>query len=160
MSNFNKALEFVLRWEGGYVNDPKDPGGETKYGISKRAFPKEDIKNMTKERAAEIYQQHYWIPSGCERMELGMATAVFDSAVNCGVGRAKQWLAKSKDAFDIIKARNDYYDVIIARNKNLLKFRRGWLNRTADLEKFIRSLSRPSQSPSGTQTAGKTSPSK
>lgn len=153
MSNFNKALEFTLRWEGGYVNDPADPGGETKYGISKRAFPKLDIKNLTKEKAAEIYQQNYWIPTGCEKMELGMAIAAFDAAVNCGVGRAKQWVAKSKTAFDIINLRNEYYDVIIAKNKTLMKFRKGWLNRTADLVKFIKNLESPSLSPSGKQNA-------
>ncbi|MBI5843910.1 MAG: hypothetical protein HZB23_04475 [Deltaproteobacteria bacterium] len=45
--------------EGGYVNDPADPGGETRFGISRRAYPNEDIKALTRERAAEIYYRDY-----------------------------------------------------------------------------------------------------
>jgi lysozyme family protein len=52
--NFDKALSFVLSWEGGYSNDPDDPGGETNFGISKRSYPNENIKDMTKERASEL----------------------------------------------------------------------------------------------------------
>ena len=44
---FSEAIEIVLKHEGGYVNDPDEPGGETKYGISKRSFPKYYIKNLT-----------------------------------------------------------------------------------------------------------------
>lgn len=51
MSDFDKAFEIVIGHEGGYVNNPKDPGGETKYGISKRTYPNEDIRGMTLERA-------------------------------------------------------------------------------------------------------------
>jgi len=57
--NFERCIAFVLRHEGGYVNDPRDPGGETKYGISKRAYPGLDIKNLTEEQAKEIYRQDY-----------------------------------------------------------------------------------------------------
>lgn len=49
-SNFTKAMQFISKWEGEYSNDPFDPGGETKYGISKRAYPNLDIKNLTKEK--------------------------------------------------------------------------------------------------------------
>ena len=51
---FEEAVKSVLKHEGGYVNDPKDPGGETNFGISKRAFPDLDIKNLTEEDAIEI----------------------------------------------------------------------------------------------------------
>ena len=51
---FYEIIEGVIEKEGGYVNDPDDPGGETKYGISKKAFPKEDIKNLTIVRAKDI----------------------------------------------------------------------------------------------------------
>ena len=60
---FKDLIDGVLVREGGYVDHPSDPGGETKYGIAKRSHPKEDIKNLTKERAAEIYEKDYWIPS-------------------------------------------------------------------------------------------------
>ena len=51
-SNFDAAMAEVFSHEGGYVNDPRDPGGETNMGISKRSYPNEDIRGMTRERAA------------------------------------------------------------------------------------------------------------
>jgi lysozyme family protein len=57
---FNKAFEDVLGLEGGYVNNPHDPGGETKWGISKKRYPKEDIKNLSVERAKALYKRDYW----------------------------------------------------------------------------------------------------
>jgi lysozyme family protein len=55
MYNFKCSIEFVFRREDGYVNDPQDPGGETRYGISKRFHPKVDIKALTKDQASGIY---------------------------------------------------------------------------------------------------------
>ena len=54
MKDFNEIIEKVLEHEGGYVNDPKDLGGETKYGITKRFYPDIDIKNLTIEQAKDI----------------------------------------------------------------------------------------------------------
>lgn len=53
--------EWVLKAEGGYSNNKKDPGGETKYGISKKQYPKVDIKSLTKKDAADIYYRDYWM---------------------------------------------------------------------------------------------------
>ena len=55
MAEFKLAIPRVITNEGGYVNDPDDPGGETKYGISKRSYPALDIKNLTVEQATAIY---------------------------------------------------------------------------------------------------------
>ena len=60
MKNFNEIIEQVLEHEGGYVNDPKDLGGETKYGITKRFYPGVNIKELTKEKAKQIYKDDYW----------------------------------------------------------------------------------------------------
>ena len=60
MTKFDKAMEHIFKWEGGYVNDAKDPGGETKYGICKRSHPTVDIKNLTKDQAKVIYKREYW----------------------------------------------------------------------------------------------------
>ena len=60
MSKFDEIIEVVLEHEGGYVNDPKDPGGETNFGIAKRSHPDVDIKNLTKEGDKEIYKEVYW----------------------------------------------------------------------------------------------------
>ena len=64
--SFESIVQVVLKHEGGYVNDPDDSGGETNFGISKRAFPDLDIKNLTKEDAVKIYHDKYWKPSRVE----------------------------------------------------------------------------------------------
>lgn len=68
--------------EGGYSNNPADPGGETKYGLSKRAYPGEDIANMTLDRAREIYRRDYWGPAGCDGLPDLLKYEMFDLAVN------------------------------------------------------------------------------
>jgi lysozyme family protein len=60
MPGFERALAFTLRWEGGLSQDPDDPGGTTKYGISARAHPEVDVRNLTLEDAKEIYRKEYW----------------------------------------------------------------------------------------------------
>lgn len=80
------------RIEGGYANDPNDSGGETNFGISKAAYPNEDIRALTVERAQELYKRDYWDASGAEQLPETMAVAVFDSAVNQGVGVAVRLL--------------------------------------------------------------------
>ncbi|QFS87582.1 MULTISPECIES: glycoside hydrolase family 108 protein [unclassified Marinobacter] len=92
---FEVAMEHVFHWEGGYVNDPRDPGGETKYGISKRAYPTVDIANLTKAQAREIYRRDYWEACRCGELPGPLALMVFDSAVNQGQGRAKRLLQAS-----------------------------------------------------------------
>jgi lysozyme family protein len=74
----------VIKREGGYVNDPKDPGGETKYGISKRSYPGEDIKNLTVERAAEIYERDFYRGPRLDALPLSHVEPVFDMGVNAG----------------------------------------------------------------------------
>ncbi len=84
MEAFDWALDFTFRWEGGYVNNPRDPGGETKWGISKRAHPDVDIATLTRDDAARIYWDTYWVEAGCEQLPRLTALAVFDFAVNSG----------------------------------------------------------------------------
>ena len=61
---FKDGIIQVLHHEGGYVNAPQDPGGETKFGISKRAYPNVDIKNLSRKQAIKIYYDDYWIKTG------------------------------------------------------------------------------------------------
>jgi len=89
---FANALEFVLAHEGGYVHDPRDPGGETNFGISKRAYPHVDIRALTRERAAEIYHRDYWAPLGADMLAPAVSLQLFDCAVNAGVNRAVRLL--------------------------------------------------------------------
>lgn len=86
------AIDFVLRMEGGYTLDPNDPGGETNFGISKRAYPNVDIKNLTVDAAKAIYERDYWQACRCDELPTPFAIAVFDAAVNQGVNRAKRLL--------------------------------------------------------------------
>jgi len=85
MSTFEEAIGTILTHEGGYVNHPSDPGGETNFGISKRSYPEEDIANLTQQRAAEIYESDWWNRYGYARINSQrIATKVFDLSVNMG----------------------------------------------------------------------------
>ena len=152
---FNLALDFVLRWEGGYVHHKDDPGGETSLGISKRAYPNEDIANMTKKRASEIYYNDYWVKSGADRDatygDYGLAIFVFDSSVNCGVKRTRDWLIKANTlVFDriknhtytswevveeLFKIRQEHYE-----RQNKPMFIKGWMNRLSALKTLLETL--------------------
>lgn len=93
--NFDIAFERLIGHEGGYVNHPADPGGETKYGISKRTYPGEDIKNMTLDRAKLIYRRDFWGPAGCDTVPSGIKFDLFDTAVNSGVRTAIRLLQRT-----------------------------------------------------------------
>ncbi|MFO7597805.1 MAG: glycosyl hydrolase 108 family protein [Desulfocurvibacter africanus] len=95
---FEEALAFVLSNEGGYVRDPRDPGGETKYGISRRSYPGLDIANLTREQAAAIYRRDFWDGPGISRLPRELALPVFDAAVNAGCRSAVRWLQEALNA--------------------------------------------------------------
>lgn len=93
---FRRAVEVVLQHEGGYVNDPRDPGGETKFGISKRQYPELDIAGLTREQAAEIYYRDFYAKYGYARInDEAVATKVFDMAVNMGPTTAHRLLQEA-----------------------------------------------------------------
>jgi hypothetical protein len=83
-SSYDIGVKLTLNLEGNdkYTNDPYDPGGETKYGISKRYNPDIDVKNLTLEQAKKIYLEKYWIPAGCDDVPFPMDICLFDSQVN------------------------------------------------------------------------------
>lgn len=85
---FLRAVAIVLAHEGGYVNDPNDPGGETNFGISKRRYPDEDIKGMTAARATDLYHSDFWLAVRGDELPPALALQVFDMAVNAGPGTA------------------------------------------------------------------------
>jgi lysozyme family protein len=88
MSNFfDRAFDIVVGEEDGYVNDPHDPGGETKFGISKRKYPNVDIKNLTKDGAKVIFKVDYWDVVSGDQLPWPLCLYVFDSAVNQGCGK-------------------------------------------------------------------------
>lgn len=97
MTHFLRALDIVLQHEGGYVDHPTDPGGETKYGISKRAYPYEDIRGLTVDRAAVLYRRDYWDRCRCDELPWPLSLYVFDAAVNQGAVRAITTLQRTLD---------------------------------------------------------------
>ena len=119
----------MLRVEGGYSNNSSDPGGETKYGISKRSFPNLDIPNLTREQAIEIYKSHYWDRANCDSLPWPMSLLVFDSAVNSGVGLATEWLRRYPDFRSYLSARLRFYTSL----GTWPTFGKGWTNRMAAL---------------------------
>ncbi len=98
---FVVALEKVLAHEGGYVNDPDDPGGETKFGISKRSYSNLNIKDLTREQAAEIYYRDFWVRPRIDRIQdERLAAKVFDLGVNMGTGRSIKLLQQAANSLD------------------------------------------------------------
>ncbi|MDX1352535.1 MAG: glycosyl hydrolase 108 family protein [Thiomicrorhabdus sp.] len=126
---FERAFEFILKWEGGYVNDPDDSGGETKFGVSKRAHPHLDIKNLTEDQAKEVYYRDYWMKLEFRNLPDRCKAYAFDTAVNMGVDFAK-FLCLFADS-KMINERIKRYNKIAARGNNI-KFLRGWINRATD----------------------------
>lgn len=95
MTLIEKWLIRILGAEGGYVNNPNDPGGETKWGISKRSYPLLDIKNLTIEDAVEIYKRDYLGKLKWREYHDGVAYQLLDLAVHSGVKRATKILQEA-----------------------------------------------------------------
>lgn len=94
--NYVQCLEMILHHEGGYVNHPKDPGGETNLGVTKRVYEEfggtKDMKDLTREDVEPIYKKNYWDRVKADSLPSGLDLAVFDWAVNSGTGRAAKKL--------------------------------------------------------------------
>jgi lysozyme family protein len=152
-SNFQECLDLVLKSEGGWVNHPSDPGGETNLGVTKRVWieyvghPVESLKKLTKEDVAPLYELKYWRPCYCEVLPRGLDFVVFSMGVNAGPGRSVKLLQSaigcvpdgvigprtrelisSSNGADIIKkfsaVRREYYQSL---KKPM--FEKGWLIR-------------------------------
>ena len=96
MSNFDECLKIILHHEGGYVNHPKDPGGETNLGVTKRVYEEfggtKDMKDLEFEDVMPIYKKNYWDRVRADDLPEGLDLCVFDWAVNSGTGRAAKKL--------------------------------------------------------------------
>ena len=94
--NWIKCLETILHHEGGYVNHPKDPGGETNLGVTKRVYEDfggtKDMKDLTREDVEPIYKKNYWDRVKGDQLPQGLDLCVFDFGVNAGTGRAAKYL--------------------------------------------------------------------
>ena len=146
---FEEAVELVFLHEGGYIDDPDDPGGATRFGISRRSHPDIDIANLTRRRASEIYRQQYWIRCRCDDLPSPLATLVFDAAVNQGPEAAIRMLQRAVGAVvdgvigpdTLVRARRlgrDRNTVLnlaaergyrYGRTRNFDRYGRGWMRR-------------------------------
>ena len=151
LKTFDDIIEVVLHHEGGYVNDPKDPGGETNFGIAKRSNPDVDIKNLTEEEAKEIYKRDYWdknniddLPDDLKHIffDMGRGTAVKvlqrainnkggNLAIDGGFGPSTSFaLAAYSPELERVRAyRIKYYADLVTRKPDLEKFYFGWFRR-------------------------------
>lgn len=92
---FMRAVDRVLRDEGGYVDNPADRGGATKFGISRRAYPDLDIRNLTREQAVAIYFRDFWQRFHFSTVPGLVGAKLFDLAVNIGPGHAVKCLQRA-----------------------------------------------------------------
>lgn len=148
---FLRCIQKLLDHEGGYVNHPDDPGGETKYGISKRSYPHLDIKSLTLEQATGIYWEDFWQEVQAESYHESICFDMMDAAVNHGIRKARQLLQQALGvvADGIIGPRTikaigetDHNDIILRFNayrlkyyitlKNFQSFGKGWIDRVAN----------------------------
>ena len=147
---FKKGLGFVLKWEGGYVDNPYDKGGATNNGITQYTYnnwrksqglEQKSVIDIKMSEVEEIYYKNYWLQAGCQHMSPKFAILAFDTAVNMGLARVNQFLkaAQWKYPEKFIAARKAKYEEF-AQYGNQKIFLKGWLNRLNSLEKFVDSL--------------------
>lgn len=154
MSKFNLFFDRLMTHEGGYVNHPSDPGGETNWGITKRTALAEGytgaMRAMTKEQARAIYKKAFWERYQCDRMPTAIAFQFFDAAVNHGFGNASRMLQRavgvapdgiigkitlaeinSHDLNDVLMKLNAERLEFYSQLRNFPTFGKGWVNRIA-----------------------------
>lgn len=142
--DFERALAFTLRWEGGKVDDPHDRGGRTNRGVTQRTYdgyredlglPRRDVWELEEEEAKAVYSRLYWWPAKAAPWPLSLV--VFDCAVLFGPGRASGWLQAASwlsaspeaQAWAILCFRRERHRETIAKDKSQGRFWAGWSNR-------------------------------
>ena len=175
-SNFDAALKAVLKHEGGFVNHPADPGGATNLGITigtARALGIDvdgdgdtdilDIKKLRVEDAAKVYRAHYWDKVDGDYLPSGVDFAVFDFAVNSGVGRASRFLqqilgvsvdgnigpktveaAQKMDATILVNALCDRRMAFLRSLGTFKTFGKGWTRRVAEVRALALEMAKAS----------------
>jgi lysozyme family protein len=140
---FPRVMQFIARWEGGFVNHPSDPGGATNMGITigtltrwrtahgKPAATVEDVRTLSRAEANEIYRAYYWEPSGASKAtDYATALLLMDSGVLHGVGAPQKWVAEyGYNPMRLAARRLRVY----TGSTNWATFGKGWVNRVADL---------------------------
>ena len=156
---FNKCIEIVLKFEGGLSDHVEDRGGLTKYGISQKAYPEIDIKNLTLEKAKEIYYKDYWLKIGCHRIQWPLNLLLLDFGIHSGIGRSYNLIMTLQEQLNVkvdgklgpktaaiimlsntknlsrfmLRDRLNFLCTIVQRSPEQAKFLKGWMNRIFDL---------------------------
>jgi lysozyme family protein len=158
---FDRCLAEVLRQEGGFADDPRDPGGPTRFGVTRavmsaalgREASAEDVATLSRDEAAAIYRRSYWTPAGGAGLPEGLDLVAFDSAVNMGPGTAARLLqaalgvttdgvigprtlaaAASRPAADTIRAASELRRQRYRSLAGFAAFGQGWLRRADEIE--------------------------
>ncbi len=158
------AIRHVLDTEGGYVDNPYDRGGKTKYGISQRQYPDLNILTLTLEDAIAIYQRDYWLAYDCHQLPPAFGVFLFDAVVNHNPKTAVRFIQRAlrittdgiigphtlgaarraavMSSFDEVLSmafayRADYYHDLMVANRTQERFALGWFKRLFNLQKFI-----------------------
>lgn len=166
MDTFNRALTFTLREEGGYVDNPADPGGATNQGVTQHVYDawrdtqglaRQSVREIASDEVESIYRHLYWHPAQCDRMQDALAICHFDFAVNHGVRGAAKVLQRAAGVTDdgiigpttlaaiertvgivakYLDARAEWYREDVQRNPAQGEFLNGWLARVARLRTY------------------------
>lgn len=142
--NFQRAIKFVLKSEGGYSNNPKDPGGATNMGITQNTYTAwnnahsigfRDVKNITRAEVESIYFRNYWQAVGADKTtNYALALLLFDTAVNHGVSTSKKLAIKANyDINKFLSLRMQAY----RNDRNWATFGKGWTNRISAIKSEI-----------------------
>lgn len=144
----------------GYVNDPLDAGGETKYGVAKNGNPTLNIRTLTWDQAKEVYYTKYWIAGGCHLLSDKVAMLHYDGCINLGVSRASKFLQQvagvtqdgqvgpktaaainsmnQKNVLEqLCAAREQFYRNIVANKPTQVRFLNGWLRRISEMRDYV-----------------------
>ena len=165
--NWDEALRHILKYEGGYVNHPADPGGMTNLGVTKRVWEEwigkpateADMRALTPEMVGSLYKTRYWDAVRADDLPSGVDLCVFDCAVNAGVGRASKFLQQAvgvtadgqigpktveattaKPADEIVAKFCDLREAHYKSLTTFATFGKGWMNRLASVESEAQTL--------------------
>ena len=161
MDRFERAQDVLGAHEGGYVNHPRDPGGETNKGVTKRVYDAyrrraglvpRSVRQITDAEVYDIYRRQYWNAASCDDLPHGVAYCVFDGAVNSGVSQSAKWLqravgvtadgvigvktlaaAADKPAAEVIDSMCDQRLAFMKRLRQWDSFKNGWTRRVAEV---------------------------
>ena len=156
---WNSAFNLLMEFEGGFVDNPNDKGGTTKYGVSKKQYPNLDVENLTIEKAKEIYHRDYWDRYKCRFLPDYLSVALFDSVVNSNAKRMIKLLQKAlgvtvdgiignetigaANRLPAKKVLNDFLDLrleYLMSLKDWKYFGKGWAARVFKLRNYCEEL--------------------